>query len=128
MRIETVRISKSGKDQLATLKRRTGIPTWNVLCRWGLCLSLAERTKPHDFRAESDFPIEMTWRTFAGENEGLYRALLIERCRQDGLELTQETLNEQLKLHVHRGISYLAGDKQMKSISDLAWKAVPGRE
>jgi DNA sulfur modification protein DndE len=67
----------------------------------------------------------MTWRTFAGEHEALYRALLLERCNQDGLELSQEVMNEQLRLHVHRGISYLAGDKGMKTIRNLIEKAVP---
>jgi len=124
MPIDVVRISKTGKDQLAMLKRRTGIPTWNILCRWAFCLSVAEPTKPHSFRGESEYPIEMTWRTFAGEHEGVYMALLRERCRTDGYELTDENLYTQLKLHVHRGISYLSGDKGMQAISHLVARAV----
>lgn len=123
MPIDVVRISKSGKDQLATLKRRTGIPTWNILCRWAFCISVAEATKPHAFRGESDYPIEMTWRTFAGEHEGVYMALLRERCRSDGIELTDENLYTQLKLHVHRGISYLAGDTEIRSIGQFIAQA-----
>jgi len=119
MPIETVRISKTGRDQLMTLKRRTGIPTWNVICRWAFCLSLAESTKPHEHRGGMDQAIEIAWKTFAGEHDRLYLALLKERCLQDGLELTDEVLHEQLRLHVHRGISYLAGNKQMQSIADL---------
>lgn len=119
MRIDTVRISKTGKDQLATLKRRTKIPTWNILCRWAFCVSLNEPSPPHAFRSESEYPIEMTWRTFAGEHEGLYRALLIERCRKDGVALDEDNLTTQLRLHVHRGIAYLAGDKGLQSIGDL---------
>ena len=41
--IETVRISEKGKTQLITLKRRTGIQNWNVLCRWAFCISLKEQ-------------------------------------------------------------------------------------
>lgn len=44
--IETVRVSEKAKVQLITLKRRTGIQNWNVLCRWALCSSLAESLNP----------------------------------------------------------------------------------
>ena len=124
MPIETVRISKAGKDQLATLKRRTKIPTWNIICRWAFCVSLAERTPPHAHRLDSEYPIEMTWKTFAGEYGGVYLALLKERCVHDGLELSDDELQRQLRLHVHRGISYLAGDKGLQSIEELIARAV----
>ena len=124
MPIETVRISKTGKDQLATLKRRTKIPTWNILCRWAFCVSVAERTPPHAHRSDTEYPIEMTWKTFAGEHERLYMALLRERCHSDGLELTDDVLQSQLRLHVHRGISYLAGNKGIQSIGDLIGQAL----
>ncbi len=119
MQIETVRISKTGKDQLVTLKRRTKIPTWNILCRWAFCVSIAEPTPPHAFRQESEYPIEMTWKTFAGEHEGLYLTLLKERCRADGIDLNQENLKIEFRHHLHRGISYLAGNKSLKSIVDF---------
>lgn len=119
MHIDTVRISKKGKDQLITLKRRTRISTWNVLCRWAFCVSLAERTSPHAYREESHCPIEMTWRTFSGNYESIYLALLINRCRADGIELTEENLVRQLSLHIHRGIAYLAGNKELQSVRDL---------
>ncbi|WP_435947067.1 DndE family protein [Dryocola sp. BD586] len=35
MSIDNVRLSEKAKQQLITLKRRTGIENWNVLCRWG---------------------------------------------------------------------------------------------
>jgi len=124
MSIETVRISKTGKDQLITLKRRTKIPTWNILCRWAFCVSIAEAAPPHDFRADSDYPIEMTWKTFGGEHERLYLALLKERCQQDRITPTEENLFDQLRLHIHRGIAYLAGEKELKSIGCLIKKAV----
>ena len=62
----------------------------------------------------------MTWRTFAGTNEEVFLVLLRERCLQDGIDLTPETINEQFRLHLHRGISYLVGDRNMKKIEHLA--------
>ena len=46
MAIEHIRLSQQARDQLITLKRRTGIAHWNVLCRWALCRSLAEPAPP----------------------------------------------------------------------------------
>ena len=58
--IETVRISEKGKIQLITLKRRTGIQNWNVLCRWAFCLSLKEQKEPAAEDIPADSSIEMT--------------------------------------------------------------------
>lgn len=122
---ETVRVSKQGRDQLITLKRRTGVENWNVLCRWALCTSLAEPSRPLDQKIVTDSSIEMTWRTFAGEDEEVYEAILRDRCKRDGINLTDENLLQQFRLHLHRGISYLAGDPQVTSLAKLMRKAVP---
>jgi DNA sulfur modification protein DndE len=124
MLMESVRVSKQGRDQLITLKRRTGIENWNVLCRWALCISLADASPPRDQKLVTDSSVEMSWRTFGGENEDLYDALIRQRCHQDGLPLTPETLSHQFRLHLHRGISYLAGEKDMDSLAKLIQKAV----
>ena len=126
MRIETVRISKTGKDQLATLKRRTKVPTWNVLCRWAFCVSLREPTPPHSFRLETGFPIEMTWKTFAGEHEGVVWALLLERSRKDGIPLNEESVATNLHLHIHRGLSYLVEMQETSSIDSLVGWSING--
>jgi DNA sulfur modification protein DndE len=49
----------------------------------------------------------MTWKTFAGSDEELYMALLIQRAKQDGIKLDKQSINQYFKLHLHRGISYL---------------------
>jgi DNA sulfur modification protein DndE len=62
----------------------------------------------------------MSWRTFAGaDGEALYLALLRQRCVSDGLAIDDETLSEQFRLHLHRGIGYLAGAPDLRSIDDL---------
>jgi DNA sulfur modification protein DndE len=75
MAIETVRVSKHGRDQLIRLKSRTGIETWNILCRWAFCLSLSDKSPVREEHIVSDNAIEMTWRTFTGEFEEIYRAM-----------------------------------------------------
>ena len=118
MSIETVRINAQGREQLIRLKRYTGIEHWNELCRWALCISLAEVTRPPITKTGGDGGIDMSWRTFAGAQSELYLALLRQRCVDDGLGSAPETLNEQLRLHIQRGLGYLAGRK-IRSITDL---------
>lgn len=116
--IETVRINAQGREQLIRLKRYTGIEHWNELCRWALCISLAETTRPALTKTGGEGGIDMTWRTFAGAHADLYMALLKQRCVDDELGTASETLNEQLRLHIQRGLGYLSGRK-LRSITDL---------
>ena len=127
MAIENIKLSKWERDNLLKLRRRTGIANWNILCRWAFCVSLSEPSRPRIERVRSDSPVEMTWRTFGGEFDEVYLALLKERCRQDGIELTNASLAKQFRLHLHRGIGYLADDPRVKSIAGLAHKALVPR-
>ncbi|EKK5432484.1 DNA sulfur modification protein DndE, partial [Enterobacter hormaechei] len=72
MSIEMVKVSEKGKQQLITLKKRTGIENWNILCRWALCVSLAESSVPPHEDIITDSNIEMSWKTFAGEFSEIY--------------------------------------------------------
>lgn len=111
--IETVRISRAGKDQLITLKRRTGLKHWNELGRWALCRSLAEPSSPPDVPILAEGGIEIDWRTFAGRLSDVYLDLLRQRCVVDGREPDGPTVQRQLALHLHRGIGYLVGDPML---------------
>lgn len=119
MIIETVRVSEQGRDQLVKLKRNTGIQNWNVLCRWALCTSLAEKSVPPQTKISTDSSIEMTWKTFAGDYEGVYEILVKQRCKNDGVDLSKGSLAEQFKLHLHRGLGYLAADSHLKILVRL---------
>jgi len=122
--IKQIRLSSQAKEQLIRLKSRTGIPQWNILCRWAFCLSLAEPTPPTPIEIPADSNVEMSWHVFGGEYHELYSALLKERCTRDGLETDSETLNRQFRLHLHRGISYLATPNKVRNIADLVGMAV----
>jgi DNA sulfur modification protein DndE len=104
MSIETVRISEKAKRQLSTVKQKTGIEHWNVLCRWAFCLSLADEAPPSPAKIPLDSNVEMNWRTFGGEHHEIYLALLKDRCQKDG----NSDLASQFKLHLHRGIGMLS--------------------
>ena len=119
MPLEHIRLSEKAKNQLVKLKRVTGIQHWNVLCRWAFCASLAESTIPSPTKIPSDSSVEMTWKVFAGINEEIYLAMLRERCKHDGLGTSDDALSTQFRLHLHRGIGYLAAEKRLKTIADM---------
>lgn len=116
--IETVRVSEKAKIQLVTLKRRTGIENWNILCRWAFCLSLKEKNPLPNENIITDSSIEMTWKTFTGGEEDLYLALLLQRAKEDDVTLDKQSINHYFKLHLHRGISYL-NNANTSSIQNL---------
>ena len=122
--IERVRISQAAKDQLIKLKRVTKIDQWNILCRWALCRSLAEPTPPSPVAIPTDSNVEMTWQVFGGALSDLLIIALKQRCNGDGFGVDRETLATQFRLHLHRGIGYLAADPSIKTIDHLTEKAI----
>lgn len=119
MAVEHIRLSKQAREQLIRLKRHTGIEHWNVLCRWAFCRSLAEPTAPPPSKIPADSNVEMSWRVFGGRHADLYLALLRARCMRDGIELSDEGLAMEFRLHLHRGIAYLANDRDVRDIGAM---------
>jgi len=114
--IETVRLSDRARNQLITVKKRTGVANWNIICRWAFLISLKDKSKPALEKIEFNGAIEMTWRTFAGNNDKLFLALLMQRLKADGIALDKETVNDYFKTYLHRGISFLTDSKRKKLI------------
>jgi DNA sulfur modification protein DndE len=119
MIIENVTLSQKSKDQLIKLKRITGIQNWNVLCRWGFCMSIADETVPPFINIPNENAVEMTWKVFGGHHHEIYTALLKERCKRAGLSLDKTTLTQQFRLHLHRGVGQLAEKIERKGIESL---------
>ena len=118
--LRNIRLSNVEKNRLSRLKRKTGLSQWNILCRWAFCLSLAEKSIPSKVDIVADSNVEMSWRTFAGSgNEELLIAVLKARCLRDSLPTDDITLAQQFKLHLHRGIGYLATSGKIGSLPDL---------
>jgi DNA sulfur modification protein DndE len=124
MSIKQVRLSAQAKDQLIRLKTKTGITQWNILCRWAFCLSLRQPSPPTPIDIPSDSNVEMTWQVFGGEAQELYLAVLKERCEQGGLGTSDDVLLREFRLHLHRGINYLATPHAIRSITDLVGLAL----
>ena len=112
---DPVRISTLGREQLMKLKRQTGIPNWNILCRWALCCSLREKAPPPRAIAGAE-GVEMTWKVFAGEHADAYSALVYKRAAQDGFT-GSDGVTQCLRAHLHRGLGYLASESGNPGIS-----------
>ena len=106
--IKTIKLSQASKDTLIKIKRITKISNRNTLCRWAFCLSLRDATPPPPIDVITDSNVEMSWETFGGKYAEVFWMLLIQRCKQDNIPLTEESLAQQFKLHLTRGIGYLA--------------------
>jgi DNA sulfur modification protein DndE len=125
MAIKQIKLSSQAKDQLVRLKSRTGIQQWNILCRWAFCVSLAEDSPPSPVDIPADSNVEMTWHVFGGEYHEIYSALLNERCLADGVDVADDfAVNRQFRLHLHRGLGYLATPNRIRSVADLVEAAV----
>ena len=112
--IDTIRLSEKQKSQLVRLKGKTGIENWNVLCRWALCMSLAEDTAPPVEDIPSDSNVEMTWKVFAGEYADVYLAVLRQAYKKQRAHLEGVLFGDFVKLHLNRGISFYSSSNKSK--------------
>lgn len=111
-----LRITNRGRDQLITIKRRTGIENWNTICRWALTLSLREATDPPQIDQSGDSNVEMSWEVFGGPRREYYRAIVAHRMVKKDI---QQTLSEYLRSHVHRGIQMMSGQGVFSDIREM---------
>lgn len=121
--LDTVRVTESDSDLLVRLKRSTGIRNWNVLCRWGFCLSLRDPDRPHVDPRGAWSSIEMTWKVFGGPYSSIYWAALQQRyfedCRGNNAQMSDEGLEQEFYRHLHRGIGHLANIAQRPTLDDI---------
>ena len=109
-----LRISDEFTYRLRSLKGRSGL-TPNLICRVGLCLSLAEPRVPDPARYNENGQ-EFNRSTLLGNWDDLYDALLRERLVADGLDL-EANFVPQLRAHINRGVGMACG--RIRDISDV---------
>jgi DNA sulfur modification protein DndE len=85
---------------------------------------LADQSIPPRAKIPADSSVEMSWKVFAGTYQELYLALIRERCHKDGLGTSEEVIDTQFRLHLHRGIDVIFADREIKTISSLVTKAL----
>lgn len=96
-----MRMSGRSQSLLATIKKRTGL-TPNITGRFAICLSLKDPSipNPEEFDEKGS---EITPSVLFGEYEDVFRALLIQRLKENNLPLDSQMLNKMLRAHFNRG-------------------------
>jgi DNA sulfur modification protein DndE len=122
--MERIRLSAAARNQLITLKRRTGIEHNNALCRHALCMSLANPSVPPDEDHGFAGGLEIDWRTFTGGQESLYTNLLKVRLMSENRPTSELNVQATLVRHVHRGLSYLVSRREEDLLVELAQSLV----
>ncbi|MGJ7558517.1 DNA sulfur modification protein DndE [Variovorax sp. RB3P1] len=118
--MERIKLNAAARNQLVTLKRRTGIEHNNALCRHALCLSLANPSEPPSESFSFNGGIEIDWRTLTGGQDALYYNLLAVRLLSEGRRVTDESIRQTFLLHVHRGLSYLVSRRDGDLLIEMA--------
>lgn len=109
--IERVKLTASAKQQLITLKRRTGVEHYNTICRHALAVSLSNSAPAPAENLQFTNGLEIDWEVFSGGCGNTYLNLLILRTLQDSGECDVHQVRQTLTCHLHRGLSYLASRK-----------------
>lgn len=74
--IDSIRLTHTEKELLIRVKRKTGIDSWNVLCRWALLIGLSQKEYSYRNNPEKRDAVEIKWDTFAGRNKDFYHAVI----------------------------------------------------
>ena len=115
--IDLLRTSASVRNSLTRIKTITGIPNWNIICRWAFCLSLKQTSLPREVDEKLD-GIEIDYDTLVGKNKSIYTQLLINNLISHKVEIDKKNLTKYLYAHVNRGVNIIYTNK-LKDISGL---------
>ena len=115
--IDLLRTSVNVRNSLTRIKTITGIPNWNILCRWAFCLSLKQTSLPREVDEKLD-GIEIDYDTLVGKNKSIYTQLLINNLISHKVEIDKKNLTKYLYAHVNRGVNIIYTNK-LKDISGL---------
>lgn len=133
MKVRNIRFSVKTRNQLVRLRRKTGIPTYNVLCRWALCHSLSgskmqqsQKSKSNntsdtmlDHPSEEENALAIDWQVLGGEYCDVFVAVIKQNCMEKGLVITPEEVYNQIKQHIENGIKQLVANDDLNSIESL---------
>jgi DNA sulfur modification protein DndE len=115
--IDVLRTSMNVKNSLSRIKTLTGIPNWNIICRWAFCLSIKQTSLPREVEEKLD-GVEIDYDTLFNKNKSIYTQLLINNLITHKVEIDKKNLTKYLYAHVNRGVNIIYTNK-LKDISGL---------
>lgn len=133
MVVRSIRLSTNTKQQLSRLKRRTGIPTYNVLCRWALCHSLSQSvgvgldvTVQHqrqdvvlDNQSDVEKQLDIDWRVLGGSFCEVFVAVVKQTLIENQMKIDDNIIFDQVKRHIEAGVKQLVANDDIKNIESL---------
>ena len=122
--LENIGVSQRSREILITLKRRTGIANWNIICRWAFCESLANQNRPVPVVGKADSNIDMSWDTFAGEISEALLAAFEVRAAKDGISHNKHDRAVYFRSLLERGIKQLASESPQASEAMVVLRAL----
>lgn len=121
MKLTKIKLTREASNRIRYSAGKLGL-TPNLLCRIGFCFSLAEPSVPNpDEFAEEER--EFNRYTLLGQYDAFFIALLTERCRKDGVDMSR--LGDYFRAHLNRGVMLFG--QRVRSVADLA-ALVPASE
>ncbi|TCK02904.1 DNA sulfur modification protein DndE [Phorcysia thermohydrogeniphila] len=119
MKFNRIILDKKISQKLFILKGRTGL-TPNILCRFGLILSLKDPTVPDPKWYKQDGQ-ELMRHVLLGDLDTILICLFKQRAYRDGVNLKDEKLLLELfRAHINRGAELLYNRiKNLSSIKEL---------
>ena len=115
--IDVLRTSMNVKNSLSRIKTLTGIPNWNIICRWAFCLSIKQTSLPREVEEKLD-GVEIDYDTLFNKNKSIYTQLLINNLVTHKVKIDKKSLTKYLYAHVNRGVNIIYTNK-LKDISGL---------
>ncbi|ERS10106.1 hypothetical protein Q673_15415 [Marinobacter sp. EN3] len=103
--IDRIRLTATAKNQLITLKRKTGLQHYNSFCRHALCLSLANSSEIPPENLNFSGGLEIDWSTISGDTSSVLINLIYTAHKEQ--VISEEQLKTEITQHIHRGLSYL---------------------
>jgi len=117
MRFNRIILDQNVTKKLSLLKGKTGL-TPNILCRYGLMLSLKDPTAPDPNLYKQDGQ-ELMRHVLLGDLDMILISLFKQRAYKDNVDLQNERLLLELfRAHINRGAELLYN--RVKDLKDLA--------
>ena len=118
-----IRLGSDDRRMIFNVKNTTGIEHFYTICRWAFCLSVDSENKIKKLDATADGAVEFSWDRFGGEEAEIYYLILKDEAHRLEIKIDDDSLYELLISHIRRGLGYLTGNKELKTLEGLSSRA-----
>ena len=118
-----IRLGSDDRRMIFNVKNTTGIEHFYIICRWAFCLSVDSENKIKKLDGTADGAVEFSWDRFGGEETEIYYLLLKDEAQRLEIKADEDSLYELLISHIRRGLGYLTGNKELKTLEGLSSRA-----